>query len=307
MPKKKHDPKAKAKRQKIIAGVGGVLLLGLLAFQVPKTLKMLNQNQNAQTTTSATTTTASSGSAPLAPPSLAGSPVGTSTASSGGSSSQYPTGSAPAAAAGQLVSFNRFPSKDPFMQQVDASCLTASADSGGSAASSTGDSGSGSGSSSSSSSSASSASSSSGSDSSACAASSSKTPASSTPSASTPSSTSTVSSSSSLPTVQSPDKGTGLVNGSSTSGTTGSATRLTTATISVDGVSELVKTGASFPQAQPIFRLVALTAKSAKLAIVNGSLETGAPTVVLAKGQKLTLMNTADGTRYTLVLLAAAP
>ncbi len=39
---KSFDPKAKAKRQKIIAAAGGVLLLGLLAFQVPRTMKMLH-------------------------------------------------------------------------------------------------------------------------------------------------------------------------------------------------------------------------------------------------------------------------
>ena len=39
---KKVDPKAKAKRQKINAGIGGVLLLAVLAFQVPRTLKMLH-------------------------------------------------------------------------------------------------------------------------------------------------------------------------------------------------------------------------------------------------------------------------
>ena len=39
---KKIDPKAKAKRQKIFAAIGGVILLGLLAFQVPRTMKMLH-------------------------------------------------------------------------------------------------------------------------------------------------------------------------------------------------------------------------------------------------------------------------
>jgi hypothetical protein len=41
---KKIDPQAKAKRQKIIAAVLGVLLLGVLAFQLPRTLKMLHQS-----------------------------------------------------------------------------------------------------------------------------------------------------------------------------------------------------------------------------------------------------------------------
>ena len=42
MAKKVLDAKAKAKRQKIYAGVGGVILLAVLAFQVPRTLKMLH-------------------------------------------------------------------------------------------------------------------------------------------------------------------------------------------------------------------------------------------------------------------------
>ena len=42
MAAKKVDPvKAKAKRQKIIAIVGAVILLGLLAFQVPRVMKQL--------------------------------------------------------------------------------------------------------------------------------------------------------------------------------------------------------------------------------------------------------------------------
>ena len=37
------DPKAKAARQKKIAAIGGVLFVALLAFQVPRTMKMLNR------------------------------------------------------------------------------------------------------------------------------------------------------------------------------------------------------------------------------------------------------------------------
>ena len=73
MAKKKFDPKAKAKRQKMIAAVGGVLLIGLLAFQVPRTMKMLKQNQGtSSSSTAATSTTAVPGSTPLAPPALDG-------------------------------------------------------------------------------------------------------------------------------------------------------------------------------------------------------------------------------------------
>ena len=39
MARKAPDPKAKSKKQKIILAVGGVILLGLLAFQLPKLMK----------------------------------------------------------------------------------------------------------------------------------------------------------------------------------------------------------------------------------------------------------------------------
>jgi hypothetical protein len=252
MAKKKLDPKAKAKRQKIIAGVGGVLLLGLLAFQIPKTLKMMNQNQNPPTTTSATSTTPDAGSgAPLAPPSLDGSSPSTSATQS--SSSGLSDGAAPGPTAGQLVSFSRFSTKDPFAQQVQSSCAVDSASGPTTSAS--------------------------------CAA------ASSAP-ASTPSKTPAT------PT-------TGVVSPPPAPPSVTFAAR-TTATISVNGVVGIVKIGAGFPQTQPIFQLVSLTRTSAKITIAGGTLEGGAPTVTLTKGKQLTLMNTADGSRYVLKLLATA-
>jgi hypothetical protein len=124
---KKPDPvKQKAKRQKMIAAVGGVLLLALLAFQLPRTMKMLNSPGNVTTSASTTTTsTTTPGSTPLAPPSLDGSTA--SPSSSGGAAGasvatssdgvQDPSTPLPADA-GQLVSFSRFKSKDPFAQQI---------------------------------------------------------------------------------------------------------------------------------------------------------------------------------------------
>src|ERR671932_311171 len=41
--KTKDDLKAKQKRQKIVAAVGGVILVALLAIQVPKTMSKLHQ------------------------------------------------------------------------------------------------------------------------------------------------------------------------------------------------------------------------------------------------------------------------
>src|SRR5207237_8373153 len=78
----------------------------------------------------------------------------------------------------------------------------------------------------------------------------------------------------------------------------------TTATISVNGVSEEVSVGATFPKAQPYFTLVSLSPTAAKIGIAGGSLSTGAPTVTLEQGKKLTLMYTADCTSSALQMVA---
>jgi len=55
-----------------------------------------------------------------------------------------------------------------------------------------------------------------------------------------------------------------------------------------------------------VFTLVSLTRSAAKIGIAGGSYENGAATVNLPKGKTVTLMNTADGTRYTLRFVSAA-
>lgn len=123
---KKIDPvQAKAAKQKRIAIIGGVLLLGLLAFQVPRTMKMLN-GQGTVTTSASTApaTTTAAGSTALAPPTLDGG--STSGAAATGSAASAVDTSAdgvadpgtPPPSSGQLMSFSRFKSKDPFRQQV---------------------------------------------------------------------------------------------------------------------------------------------------------------------------------------------
>ena len=79
-----------------------------------------------------------------------------------------------------------------------------------------------------------------------------------------------------------------------------------TARISVNGTPELVDLSKTFPSSDPVFRLVALTRTTAKIGVAGGSLSTGDGTTTLTKGKKVTLMNTADGTRYELVLLAVS-
>jgi hypothetical protein len=84
------------------------------------------------------------------------------------------------------------------------------------------------------------------------------------------------------------------------------APAVTTAVISVDGTPETVKVGAQFPAASPVFTLLSLTKTAAKISIAGGSLENGAPAVTLTKKKPLTLLNTADGTRYVLRLISVS-
>jgi hypothetical protein len=254
---KKIDPKAKAKRQKIMVAVGGVILLGLLAFQVPRTMKMLHQkgaDSAAATTTSASTTTTPTGSAMAA----GAAPV----SAAAGVDGLGDPDSLPAPQSGQLLAFSRFRTKDPFAQQLDVACAGSGTSSDGSAASC----GSGSG------------------------------------STSTSTSTSGPSKKSSAPSTP-PSDGGSVAPVSPTTPPVAVA-RPTTAKISVNGTSETVQVGADFPASNPTFTLVSLTKTSAKIAIAGGSLESGGPTVTLAVGKPLTLMNTADGTRYVLRLLS---
>ncbi len=87
--------------------------------------------------------------------------------------------------------------------------------------------------------------------------------------------------------------------------TTTEAPIATSTTISVNGEAEAVATGADFPAAGPFFTLAKLgkDGKSVEIGVAGGKLATGGATVTLTRGKPLTLMNTADGTRYTLVLL----
>jgi hypothetical protein len=76
----------------------------------------------------------------------------------------------------------------------------------------------------------------------------------------------------------------------------------TSAVISVNGSSEMVMTGANFPAATPMFQLISLTDTTAKVAVAGGSYASGASTLTLKVNVPVTLVNTADGTRYTLEL-----
>jgi hypothetical protein len=244
---KKIDPKAKAKRQKIIAAVGGVILLAVLAFQVPRTMKMMNQSQDTSSTPAPAATTPATAT-PISAPSLAGGNA-TAAAAPGGDGMTDPD-TVPAPQSGQLLAFGLFRSKDPFVQQLDLNGVTGS--------------------------------------------------------------------SGPVPVSSGATGATGPAKGGSSSGgvtpapkpaakpSPAPAAAPTSAVISVNGAPETVQVGGTFPAADPYFKLVSLTKKGAKISIAGGSLENGAPTVTLTKNKALTLMNTADGTRYVLRLVSVS-
>jgi hypothetical protein len=249
---KKIDPKAKAKRQKIYAAIGGVILLGVLAFQVPRTLKMLHPSSGSSSTSAPAPATTTTSSGPIAAPSLGGGNATASTAAATGGDGLNDPAAVAVAASGQLLAFGLFRSKDPFVQQLTAKS-TSAAPKTAAAVGATGASG-----------------------------------ATAKPTAAVVSSSQ-------------PAKG-----GGTSTPAPAKAAAPTSAVISVNGSPETIQVGGTFPASQPFFKLVSLTAKSARIGIAGGTLETGAATVTLTKGKALTLMNTADGTRYVLRLVSVS-
>jgi hypothetical protein len=75
--------------------------------------------------------------------------------------------------------------------------------------------------------------------------------------------------------------------------------------ISVNGRPESVRLGTSFPSSNPVFRLVSLTRGVVKIGIANGTYSSGAQTVALRLNSPLTLVDSTNGVRYKLLLLAS--
>ena len=226
---KKFDPRAKAKRQKIVAGVLGLVLLGVLIFQAPTILSLFGGGSS---TASEPAGEPAAAPVPVAPtaPGMSAAP-----APAGGTPALVDSDPAPTPTDGQLVTFDRFESKDPFVQQVEdtptgqASAPSVRADTGAKADDPEHDGG--------------------------------GQPA-------------------PQPAPRAVDRA---------------------VTIAVNGTEHEVSAGATFPQDDPIFRLVSVRRGTAKIGIVGGGYASGAPTITLQKGGKpVTLMDTADGTTYVL-------
>lgn len=249
--KKRQDSlKAKEKKQKVIAAVGGVLLVGLLAFQVPRVLKQMHHGSASAAAVPATVSSPTSAS-PTPSPAAPTTP---------GGGEPTPTGTASAVSAdasATLASFSRFESKDPFRQQVSPGSTgsTAAAPPAAQASASTPV----------------------------------PTPAPVSSSGSSAGTTDSTSSTSSAPT-------------SSPAGRVGTQPAPGGAVVTVNGTLMTVSVGSDFPAAAPLFHLLSVTTTTAKMSIAGGSYSNGAASVTLHVNKPVTLMNTADGTRYKLIL-----
>jgi hypothetical protein len=263
--KSKQDvAKAKAAKQKKIAIAGSVVLVLLLAVEVPKTMKMMSAHPAApvvDTTAASTTPTSTDPSATpatpsdpnsLAAPTLAGAAPTTTTTDTTSSSlvSAVPMEVDP----GQLKTFEKLASRDPFAAQVPVGASSPS-----SSGPSTGGGSKGGGTS--------------------------TTP---TPSPTPPGPTKPAK----VPTPPSAPQ-----------------PAPTTAVISLNGELSSVTVGSDFPtsgtvfaKAGSVFHLLSLTQTTAKISIAGGSYADGAAAITLHVKMPVTLQNTADGSKYTLVL-----
>jgi hypothetical protein len=209
---------AKERKQKKIAAVGGVLLVIVLFVQVPRMLKMMDSGAEEPAV-----------AAPSAAPATAPAPVAAA-----------PMPEAEGVVSGSLISFSRFASKDPFVQQVKETEAKAS-DDGPTVAGTPGGA----------------------------------------------------------------DQPEGAIGGSEPDGGTSDprpAVR-TRAEIEVNGLLETVSVGTAFPADAPMFLLESASAKSVAIKVADGgSFASGDPALKLTLGKPVTLVNTADGTRFVLLL-----
>lgn len=126
MARKRSAAEVKAAKQKKIAIGGAVLLLVVLGIQVPRTLKMMKGNSAAPPVAAATTVATDTTAAPSVPAGGVAAPAATTPAATAMvPAALADSDPAPVAGPGQLVSFELFETKDPFVQQVDPNAVAA--------------------------------------------------------------------------------------------------------------------------------------------------------------------------------------
>jgi hypothetical protein len=255
---KRIDPlKAKAAKQKKIAIVGALLLVAVLAFQGPKTLKMLKGPQRGAQTAAAPT----GPGGPAVPDPVVGGPATGGAATPAGApaapvaadlAAVADSDSAPEPEQGQLATFERFASKDPFAQQAEEIPAP---------------------------------------------------PPAPPKEADTDETTTTP--------AKPADGVSGEADGSDAGFTSGDPAvvapeRATATSIAVNGEAEEVAVDGTFPKDAPTFVLasIAKDGKSVRIGVAGGSYASGDETLKLVLGKRISLQNTADGSRYELELLS---
>jgi hypothetical protein len=258
MAKKQDNKAARERKQKIFLAVAGVVFLGLMAIQGPKLLKQLRGSESAAP--AASTTAASPAS-----PATAGAPSASADSATATPAPVATPVRAPKAATtqlagvvivpeqpvqageGQLSSFSRFDSKDPFVQQVGEEPLPTPAEIAAKGAPS-------------------------------------QSPA--------------------AP-VQQSGGVVGALPGSAPTGQ-GTASRPvakpTLAVLLVNGKLQSLEAGKRFPKGDQAFVLRTLKPGRVGIAVANGSFA-GGGVLTLRLGRKVTLVNTATGTRYAVKLV----
>jgi hypothetical protein len=80
----------------------------------------------------------------------------------------------------------------------------------------------------------------------------------------------------------------------------------TSVAISTNGTCENVNANGTFPGNEDIFRVVSIgrDGKTVKIGVVGGAYDSGDATATIKLGEKVTLVNTADGTRYVILMKA---
>jgi hypothetical protein len=76
------------------------------------------------------------------------------------------------------------------------------------------------------------------------------------------------------------------------------------ATVDVNGVQETLSKGTPFPESDPLFKIVSISAGSAKIGLVSGSFSNGKETVTVKVGKTVTLVSQPDGVRYVIKLIS---
>jgi hypothetical protein len=278
---------AKVKRQKRIVAIGSVVLLAVVGYQLPKLM-----GENTVQTTS--------------PPPAAVAPA---PGSSAGAATLPDTDRVVTQADGQLLSFGLFKSKDPFVQQLSTVPVAAPAGSGGtptapastvptpqppSAPPSNGGIVAG----------ATTSTTTAGVEPGVGTAAS--TPPAVPPAATAPTPTLTVPAPAAPAPAQTPAQTVpATISPAATTPAVTPPAPAPTVAIATNGICERVPLKGTFPATQDIFRVTAIATggATAKVGVVGGSYDNGKAVASLERGKKLTLVNTADGSRYVLELL----